>query len=208
MSWFFLAAPRNLWHVSSPAKDRLLALFSGRAESQSLDHQGSPESKVGFLFIYLFNLFVVLGLRCCPQVFLQLWRVGAMLQLPCSGFSLWWLLLLRSMGSRVCGLQQFRHMVSGVAAPRLWSKDSIVVAEFSCSAICEIFPDQKSNPCLLRQQVNSLPLSHHGSQQEDFFEELYFSPSESQFINSYTGAPLNKVYRKHTSLFVVPVTSA
>ena len=104
-------------------------------------------------------------------------------------------------------LQQ-QHTGSGVAAPRLWSKHSVVVAAgFSCSAICEIFPDQKSNPHLLCWQVNSLPLSHHGSLQENFFEELYFSLSESEFINSYILAPLNKVYRKHTSLFVVPVTS-
>ena len=47
--------------------------------------------------------------------FLQLWRVGATLQLRYTGFSLRWLLLLRSMGSRCasfssCGAQvQFWH---------------------------------------------------------------------------------------------------
>ena len=31
------------------------------------------------------------------------------------------------------------------------------------STACEIFLDQGSNPCLLHQQVDSLPLSHQGS---------------------------------------------
>ena len=33
----------------------------------------------------------------------------------------------------------------------------------SCSEACGIFPDQGSNPCLLHEQVDSLPLSHQGS---------------------------------------------
>ena len=54
--------------------------------------------------------------------------------LRCAGFSLWWLLLLLSTGSRAlvavaCGL--------------------------SCSTACEIFPDQGSNPCPLHWQVDS-----------------------------------------------------
>jgi len=41
---------------------------------------------------------------------------------------------------------------------------SVVVAHgLSCSAACRIFPDQGSNPCYLRWQVDSLPLSHQGS---------------------------------------------
>ena len=39
------------------------------------------------------------------KAFLQLWWVGATLWLQCSGFSLWWFLLLRSTGFRVCGLR-------------------------------------------------------------------------------------------------------
>ena len=33
----------------------------------------------------------------------------------------------------------------------------------SCLASCGIFPDQRSNPCALHCQANSLPLSHQGS---------------------------------------------
>ena len=41
---------------------------------------------------------------------------------------------------------------------------SVVVARgFSCSLVCDIFPDQESNPCLLHWQADSLPLNHQGS---------------------------------------------
>ena len=60
------------------------------------------------------------------------------------GFSLWWLLLLQSMGSRRAG--------------------SVVVAHGLCSLMaCGIFPDQGLNPCPLHWQADSLPLSHQGS---------------------------------------------
>ena len=56
--------------------------------------------------------------------------------LRCTGFSLRWLLLLRSMGCRREG--------------------SVVVAHgLSCSTSCGIFPDQGSNPCPLHWQVDS-----------------------------------------------------
>ena len=84
-------------------------------------------------FIYLF--LAVLGLHCCVRFFFSC-RVGATLQLWCDSFSLWWHLLW-SMGSR---------------AHRL-----------SCSTACGTFLDQGLNPCLLHWQVDSLPLSHHGS---------------------------------------------
>ena len=62
--------------------------------------------------------------------------------LQCMGFSLWWLLLLRNIGSRVHGLQQ------------LWHRASVVVVHrFSFSMACGILPDQGSNPipCTGRQ---------------------------------------------------------
>ena len=66
-------------------------------------------------------------------------------------------------------LQYFRHMGSVVAAPRLWSADSVVVGHrLSCSEACEIFPDQESNPCLLHWQADSLPLSLQGSPKVNF----------------------------------------
>ena len=88
--------------------------------------------------------------------FFQLWRAGASLQLCCASFSLWWLLLLLSTGSRVCELQQLQREGSEVLVPRSQSTDSVVVAyRLSCSTASGIFPDQGSNPCLLHWQVDS-----------------------------------------------------
>ena len=38
----------------------------------------------------------------------------------------------------------------------------VVAPRLSCSMACEIFPDQKLNPCLLHGQANFVPLSQHG----------------------------------------------
>ena len=72
--------------------------------------------------------------------------------------------LLWSMGSRALGLQQLQNVDSTFAVPRLQSTGSIVVAlGLSCPVACGIFLDQGSNPCLLNQQVDSLPQNHQGS---------------------------------------------
>ena len=79
------------------------------------------------------------------------------------GFSLWWLLLFQSTGSRVWGLQQLWHVCSIVAASGLQSTVSIVEAHWlSCSAECGIVPGQESNLCLLHWQVDSSLLSPPG----------------------------------------------
>ena len=39
--------------------------------------------------------------------------------MSCTGFSLWWLLVLQSVGSRALGLPYLQHMGSVDAAPRL-----------------------------------------------------------------------------------------
>ena len=76
--------------------------------------------------------------------------------LRCAAFSLWWLLLLWSTGSRACGLQQLWRMGSVVVARGLQSTGSVFVAHrLSCSAACGIFPDQGLNLCPLQWQVNS-----------------------------------------------------
>ena len=86
-----------------------------------------------YLFIYLFwlrwvfvaarGLSLVAASRGCSA-------------LRCAGFSLRWLLLLRSTGSRRTG--------------------SVIVAHWlSCSVACGIFPDQGSNPCPLQGQAAS-----------------------------------------------------
>ena len=61
----------------------------------------------------------------------------------CSSFSL--------LGLRSCGSQAL-------------STSPIIMAHgLSCSGACGIFLDQGSNPCLLRWQADSLPLSHQES---------------------------------------------
>ena len=73
---------------------------------------------------------------------------GGYTLLRCMGFSLWWLLLLHSMGCRCVG--------SVVVAHGLQSAGSVVVAHgLSSSMACGIFPDQGSNPCPLHWQVDS-----------------------------------------------------
>ena len=67
--------------------------------------------------------------------------------LQCTGFSLQWLLLLQSMGSRHGGFS------------KLWCAGS------SCPLVCGIFLDQISNPCHLHWQVDSYPMYHQGSPQ-------------------------------------------
>ena len=62
----------------------------------------------------------------------------------CAGLSLSRPLSLRSTGSRRAG-------------------SAIVAHGLSCSAACGILPDQGSNPCPLRRQVDSQPLRHQGS---------------------------------------------
>ena len=68
--------------------------------------------------------------------------------LRCTGFSLWWLLLLWSTGSRRTGFSS--------CGSRAHSKGSVVVAHgLSCCVVHGIFLDQGSNPCSLHWQVDS-----------------------------------------------------
>ena len=90
-------------------------------------------------FFYKFIYFISLWLRWVFVAARGLSLVagsGGYSSLWCAGFSLWWLLLLRSAGS-------------GCVA-------SVVVAHgLSCSAARGIFPDQGSNPCPLHWQADS-----------------------------------------------------
>ena len=90
------------------------------------------------------------------------------------GFSLRWLLLLPSTGSRVCGLQQLWHLGSvgwligsREQGQQLWCTGLVAVT-------CGIFPDQESNQCLLHWQVDSLPVNHQGSPSGQFFFFFFF----------------------------------
>ena len=71
---------------------------------------GSPKVAVGFFgfFVSVFKINFIFG--CAGSLllftsFLWLQRAGTPLRLQCTGFSLWWLLLLRSAGSRALGLR-------------------------------------------------------------------------------------------------------
>ena len=78
-------------------------------------------------------------------------------------------LLLRSTGSRACGL-------------------SSVVHGLNCSTACGIFPDQGSNPCPLHWLVGSYPLDHQRRPVYPFLKEdlllqlSVFFPSDSLLI--------------------------
>ena len=76
---------------------------------------------------------------------------GGYSSLQCVGFSLQWLLLLWSTGSRCTGFSSCGTWASVVVARRP-----------SCSAACGIFLDQGSNLCPLHWQADSLPLRHQG----------------------------------------------
>ena len=73
-------------------------------------------------FIYLFiYLLAALGLRCCVRAFSLVAVSRGYSSLWCMGFSLWWLLLLWSTGSRragfsSCGLQALERRLSSCGA--------------------------------------------------------------------------------------------
>ena len=93
-----------------------------------------------YLFIYLFGCWVFLSVRGLSPVAAS----GGHSSSRCVGLSLSRPLLLRSTGSRCAG--------------------SVVVTHGpSCSAACEILPDQGSNPCPLHWQADSQPLRHQRS---------------------------------------------
>ena len=108
-------------------------------------------AEVFFFFFWLSWIFLAargLSLVVESGGYSSLWYIG---------FSLRWLLLLQSMGSRRAG--------------------SVVVAHgLSCSAACGIFPDQGSKSCPLHWQVDPYPLRHQGSP-----EEFIFLKSFAQF---------------------------
>ena len=106
------------------------------------------------IFIYLFIYFWL------PWVFVAVRGLSPVVasrsysSLRCAGLSLWWPLLLRSMGSRCTGFSS-----CGKSAQQLWHKGFVA----SWQQRCGISPDQGSNPCPLHWQSDSQPLNHQGS---------------------------------------------
>ena len=112
-------------------------------------------------FIYLF--LAVLDLCCCARLFSSCGKWGLLSSCSvqaslCGGFS-----CCRARALGRTGFSKLRHMGSVIVHPRLSSASSIaVVHRFSCTAACLPRPGIK-NLCLLRWQVDSLPMSHQGS---------------------------------------------
>ena len=101
-----------------------------------------------------------LSVHCCVQAFSVCSEQGLLLR--CAGLSVWWLLLCRSVGSR--------HLGSVVAARRLQSTGSIVVAHrLSCLLACGLFPDQGLNPHLLHCRTGAWLLDHQETPLFDHF---------------------------------------
>ena len=128
---------------------------------------------------YLF--LAALGLCCCMLGFSHGSERGYSLLL-CTGFSLWWLLVLWSTGSRhvgfsTCstGAQQLWCLGPGAHGfQQLCHRGSVVVAHgLQFPTACRIFLDQDSNPCPLHWQADSSPLHHQGSSTCVFIIELY-----------------------------------
>ena len=100
-------------------------------------------------FIILFIYFWLCWVFLAPRVFLQFWRVGAALQLLCTGLPFRWLLVAE---------HWLQGAASAVMVPRLQRIGSRVVAHgLSCSVASGIFLDQELNLCLLHWQADSLP---------------------------------------------------
>ena len=115
--------------------------------------------KLFILFIYFWLHWVFVAARGVSLVVVS----GGYSSLQCAGFSLRWLLLLWSMGSRRAGFGS-----CSMQAQQLWLMGSRAQAQqlqcvgLSCSVACGIFPDQGSNPCPLHWQADSQPLHHQG----------------------------------------------
>ena len=92
------------------------------------------------LFIYFWLCWVFIVVHGLSLVAVS--RGYSLLQ--CVGFSLQWLLLLRSTGSRHAGFSSCGTQASVVVAHGL-----------SCSVACGIFPDQGLNPRPLHWQADS-----------------------------------------------------
>ena len=76
------------------------------------------------LFIFIYSFLAALGLCCCAQAFSSCGEQGCYSSLRCACFSLWWLLLLRSTGSRHAGFSS-----CGMRAHQLWLTGSRAQAQ-------------------------------------------------------------------------------
>ena len=102
-----------------------------------------------FFFNYLLILAALVFVAVCRLSLVA--ASGGYSSLRCTGFSLLWLLLLQSTGSRRAGFSS-----CSTWAQQLRRKGSVVVVHgLSCSVACGIFLDQGSNLCPLHWQEDS-----------------------------------------------------
>ena len=98
---------------------------------------------VGFLFIY----FSCAGPSLLRAGFSLVAVSGGYSSLRCSGFSLWWLLLSQSVGSRACRLRQLR-----LAGPRVWAQQLWYTGLVAPSLVGSSWTrDQTRVPCIGRR---------------------------------------------------------
>ena len=135
-------------------------------EAKVLNQSFEAQSLVFFCFYFYYHYFLkfiyLLIYFWLHWVFVAARRLSLVAtssgysSLQCAGFSLRWLLLLRSTGSRRAGFSSCGTRASVVVARGLQSTGSVLVVHgLSCSTACEIFPDQGLNPCLLHWQADS-----------------------------------------------------
>ena len=108
-----------------------------------------------FIFIYVWLHWVFVAVHGLSLIVAS----GGYSSLRCAGFSLRWLLLLRSTGSRHAG---FSSCGSWAVERRLSSCGT--QAQLLCG-MWDLPPDQRSNPFPLHWQADSQPLLHQGSPQ-------------------------------------------
>ena len=112
-----------------------------------------------FIYFYFWLLWVFVALHG-----LSLAAIRGYSSLWYTGFSLRWLLLLRSMDSKAHGLKQLQHMGLVVVAPEFESTGSVVVV-MGLVALRHVQCSQTRDwtQCPLHWQVDFLPLDHQGS---------------------------------------------
>ena len=112
-----------------------------------------------FFFLIFKNLFILFIFGCIGSSLMRWLSLVAASRgyslLLCAGFSLRWLLLLQSTGSRCANLVAVASGLSSCGLRALERRLSSLVHGLSCSEACGIFPDQGSNLCPLHWQTDS-----------------------------------------------------
>ena len=115
ITWSF---PKGLYHYTLTS-----AISESSSCSISCDHWCCQSFFFFNKFIYFIYLFLAaLGLHCCARAFSSCGKRG-LLFVAVRGFSLWWLLLLQSTGSRCTGFS------SCGSQPQLWLAGSRAQAQ-------------------------------------------------------------------------------